>query len=218
MRIKSLEISGFRAFSGRHQFDLDGDIVLVVGVNGQGKTSLFDAIHWTITGELSRLNRPDSVVSLYSSSGEARVHITLVSEDGRLLDVTRHSDGEKDSLLVSEGDELFRGDDAEHELVRRLWPDGLAASDSRTALRSALERGVYLQQDVLTEFLSADTDQDRFRAISELIGAGRTTELQAALDRSRRAWSGFTNKRISEMEEIEKRLSGLERQLLDLQE
>ena len=104
MRVKSVEVSGFRAFSGTNQFDLDGDIVLVTGVNGQGKTSLFDAIHWAITGEISRLNRPDSVVSLYSHSGEARVQVTLASDDGRSLEVTRHSDGEKDSLIVSEGD------------------------------------------------------------------------------------------------------------------
>ena len=216
MRIKSVDISGFRAFSGSHQFDLDGDIVLVIGVNGQGKTSLFDAIHWAITGEISRIGRPDSVVSLYSPSGEARVQVTLVSEDGRILEVTRHSDGEKISLLLSAGDEIFRGGDADQELLRCLWPDGLAASESRTALRSALERGVYLQQDVLTDFLTADTDQDRFRAISELIGAGRTTEFQEALQRSRRAWSGTTTKRTSEMEEKEDRLSRLERQLQDL--
>ena len=216
MWIKSVDISGFRAFSGSHQFDLDGDIVLVIGVNGQGKTSLFDAIHWAITGEISRIGRPDSVVSLYSPSGEARVQVTLVSADGRMLDVIRHSDGEKVGLLVSAGKETFRNEDADYELLRFLWPDGLAASDSRVALRSALERGVYLQQDVLTDFLTADTDQDRFRAISELIGAGRTTEFQEALQRSRRAWSRTTTQRVSQMEEREDRLSRLEGQLQNL--
>ncbi len=216
MWIKSVDIRGFRAFSGRHQFDLDGDIVLVIGVNGQGKTSLFDAIHWAITGDISRIGRPESVVSLYSPSGEARVQVTLVSEDGRVLEVARHSDGEKVSLLVSAGDSTFRGGDAEYELLRYLWPDGLAASESQTALQSALERGVYLQQDALTDFLKADTDQERFKAIGELIGAGRTTEFQEALQRSRRAWTSTTTKLISEMEEKGDRLRRLERQLQDL--
>ena len=101
-------------------------------------------------------------------------------------------------------------------MLRYLWPDGLAASESRTALRSALERGVYLQQDVLTHFLTADTDQARFKAISELIGAGRTTEFQEALQRSRKAWSTTTTRRVTEMEDKEDRLSRLERQLQDL--
>ena len=216
MQIRSVDISGFRAFSGQYQIDLDGDIVLVIGVNGQGKTSLFDAIHWAITGEISRLNQSVSVVSLYSPSGEARVHVTLASDDGRLLEVTRHSDGEKDNLLVSEGDETFRDQHAEQELLRRLWPDGLAAVESRAALRSVLERGVYLQQDVLTDFLTADTARDRFSAISELIGAGRTTEFQSALERSRRAWTRGTTQLSSEMDEKELRLSRLEGQLQGL--
>ena len=214
MRIKSLDISGFRAFSGRTELDLDGDIVLVVGVNGQGKTSLFDAIHWAITGSLSRLNRPGSVVSLYSHSGEARVSLTLIGEDNQTLEITRHSDGEKDNLLVRDMDETFRGEDAEYKLLRRLWPNALAASEARLALRSAFERGVYLQQDVVTEFLSAVTDQDRFKAIGELIGAGRANELQAALERSRRSWSRVTNQLTNEMKANEERLSRLEAQLL----
>ena len=213
MYIKSVDISGFRAFSGHSRFDLDGDVVLVIGVNGQGKTSLFDAIHWTITGEIARLNKPESVVSLYSPSGEARVQVTLSDDDDRLIEVVRHSDGEEVSLLVSADDGTFKDEEAEYQLLGRLWPDGLAATESRVALKSALERGVYLQQDVLTDFLAADTERDRFVAISELIGTGRTTEFQSALERSRRAWSRVTNQRSSQLEEKESRLSGLERQL-----
>ena len=210
MKITSLEVSGFRAFSGSERLDLDGDIVLVVGVNGQGKTSLFDAILWALTGEISRLGRPAPVVSLFSDSGEARVEVTIVSDDGRTLVVSRQSDGLSDNLLLKEGNHEFRGAEAEYELLRRIWPEGLTAKESKEALRSAMERGVYLQQDVLTDFLTTDTDQHRFNAISELIGTGRATELQVALESSRKAWSGATNRMMSGMAKTQERLSGLE--------
>ena len=216
MRVASVEVSGFRAFNGSERFDLDGDIVIVVGVNGQGKTSLFDAIHWAITGEICRLGRPDSVVSLYSASGEARVEVTVASDDGRTLAVTRRSDGRENTLLIREGDSEFRGEAAEYELLQRLWPEGLSANDSRAALRSAFERGVYLQQDTLTGFLTADTDQQRFNAIGELVGTGRATELQVALESSRRAWSLATNQRKSDITDTEERLNRVEDQLRDL--
>ena len=137
----------------------------------------------------------------------------MASDNGRKLVVTRRSDGLRDSVQVTEGRDVFRGQEAEHELLRRLWPSGLAAGDPRAALRSALERGVYLQQDVLTGFLTADDDQQRFKAISELIGTGRVTELQEALEGSRRAWSRATNQRVSEIADTERRRRSLENQL-----
>ena len=218
MRVKTLDISGFRAFRGRHQFDLDADTVLVSGVNGQGKTSFFDAILWAITGEIPRLERSGSVVSVYSPSGEARVEVSMASDDGRTIVVTRQSDGQRGRLQVNTGDDVFRDSEAEHEIIRRLWPEGLRAQDPRLAMRSALQHGVYLQQDVLTGFLTAETDQERFNAFSELIGAGVATELQASLESNRRAWSRATNVLESETKETEARLHQLEAQLPGLGE
>ena len=218
MRLSSVEISGFRAFGGTARFDLRGDIILVVGANGQGKTSLFDAVHWAITGQIARLRHPSSVVSLYSASGEARVEVAIDSDDGRDVLVTRRSDGGKDKLLLRVGGDTFHEHDAEYELLRLLWPDALVAGEPREALRSALERGVYLQQDLLTDFLTAHTDQDRFNSISELIGAGRITELQSELERSRSAWSRVTNEQSASTVAVEERLDRLNAQLGELAE
>ena len=218
MRVKSLDIAGFRAFNGGVHLDLDGDVVLVVGANGQGKTSLFDAILWAFTGEISRLENPESIVSLYSDSGEAQVDITIASDDGRDLALTRRHDGRRSTLHLNDGDESFRGEEAEYRLIRRLWPEGLGASEPREALRVALERGVYLQQDVLTGFLTADTESERFNAIAGIMGAGLVTELQTSLENSRRGWSRATNQLRAEIAETEERRSGLEFQLREMAE
>ena len=53
--IQSLEISDFRGLQGERTIDFEGaDIVLLLGLNGFGKTSLFDAIEWCFTGKLGR--------------------------------------------------------------------------------------------------------------------------------------------------------------------
>ena len=44
MRLLSLEVAGFRGFAAEQIFDLDADAIVVVGSNGNGKTSLFDAV------------------------------------------------------------------------------------------------------------------------------------------------------------------------------
>ena len=61
MRLVSLEVAGFRGFAREHEFDLDADAVIVVGANGNGKTSLFDAILWAITGRIQRLGGDASI-------------------------------------------------------------------------------------------------------------------------------------------------------------
>ena len=216
MRIRSIEISGFRAFSGQVNLNLDGDVVLVVGANGQGKTSLFDAILWAITGGMTRLEHQESVVSLYSESGEAQVQVTISSDDDREILISRRHDGRSDRLYVEDGDETFSGNEAEFELIRRLWPEGSGTNEPREALRLAFERGVYLQQDVLTGFLTADTENDRFNAITEIMGAGFVTELQASLESSRLAWSRATNQLKNQTADTEERRSRLGAQLREM--
>jgi len=216
VKIKSVRTSGFRAFAGSQQFDLHGDVVLVVGANGQGKTSLFDAVFWAIAGEIPRLAEPTSVVSVYSPSGEARVELILLTDDGTEFVVDRLFDGETDNLQVRAGDVVYRGAAAEHELMRQLWPEGLSARNSKDVLSSAFSRIVYLQQDVLTGFLMADTDQDRFNTISEFVGTGRVTDFQTSLDRSRKRWSEATNRQDDDLKEKEYRIAQLEAQLRDM--
>ena len=217
MRIKTLEISGFRAFTTSHQFDLDADVVLINAVNGQGKTSFFDAILWAIAGEISRLGDSGSVVSMYSSSGEARVRVSIANDDGTTIIVTRRYDGQTTGLQVEVAGNVFRDEEGEYQIIRNLWPAGLQATDPRTALRSALQHGVYLQQDVITGFLTAETDQQRFNVFSEFIGSGAATDLQVALENSRRTWSEVTNRLQDRLGETESTLARLERQLQELQ-
>ncbi len=78
MRILGLEVSGFRGFAAPQTFDLDADAIVVVGANGNGKTSLFDAILWGIAGQVPRLGTADqSLVSRFTETGEARVTVRL---------------------------------------------------------------------------------------------------------------------------------------------
>ena len=217
MKVKSLEISGFRAFSKNHSFDLDADIVLVVGVNGQGKTSFFDAILWAVTGAIPRLRALESVVSRYSTSGEARVALSIVDDEGKTIDVIRQSDGLRDDLLVKVNGDDYRDQQGQVQLIQNLWPEGLRSNDQSLALQYAIQYGVYLQQDVLTGFLTAETDEQRFNVFSQFVGAGAATEFQLALEGSRRAWSQATNVLANRLEEKEQRTELLESQLRELE-
>lgn len=214
MRLVGLEISGFRAFAGSARFDLDADAVIIVGSNGCGKTSLFDAVLWALTGGIPRLGGRDApATSLFSFSGEARVALDIVDTAARRTHIVRRFDGNQHHLLMESEDQSFKDQAAEIKLLELIWPPGLLAHDGTDALSNAITRSVYLQQDVVRQFLEADTDQDRFDAVSELVGAGRLGELQRTLESAKISWTRAMNVRRQDLEPIQRSLGTLEAEL-----
>ena len=188
---------------------------MIVGVNGQGKTSLFDGVLWALTGRIPRLGDDARLVSMYSPSGEARVEVELRSSAGESLTVTRSFDGGQQQLRLAQDGETSRDEVARVKLLEALWPDAMHTPDGPAALTSALTRSVYLQQDLVREFVEADDEQQRFSAVSELVGAGRVTDLSLALERAKTAWSQ-ANVRAKDPRTAQSKLESLEAQLSTL--
>ena len=213
MKIKSVELTGFRGFAQRQFFDLDADAVIVVGANGRGKTSLFDGILWALTGKIPRIGKEDAVLSKYSEYGEARVSVTMRAPNNELYVVSRSSDGESQKLRLDFNGEVIDEPMATIRLFQEIWPEALLTTDGTLSFTTAITRSVYLQQDLVREFIEADTDKDRFESVSELVGAGRVNELQVALERARNAWSRSTNSVHEDLEKARSRLFRLQDQL-----
>jgi DNA repair exonuclease SbcCD ATPase subunit len=192
MRLKSITIEGFRAFSRQATIDLDADVILLQGPNGVGKTSLLDAILWALAGTIARFAERGTPISTYAREGRARVELTMSGSDGDVV-LTRATDGTTDDFL------RLRIDDREYEqaaatqqLCNLLLPHLKDRVGARDALNQVLTRGVYLQQDLVRQFIDDDSAADRFALVSEVIGAGAVLELQAALEKSRRSWAAST--------------------------
>lgn len=190
MRLKRLDVSGFRGFPGTESFDLDADAIIISGANGSGKTSLFDAFLWALSGSVTRLtDHEDDLVSKYSPSGEARVELHLTADDGSNVKVVRRFDGTTHVTLTNGDQPAISGPAAEAGLIDVLWPDAKTAADPRAALNRSLTRATYLQQDAVSDFVQTDDEQTRFQVVGELVGVGRISELQRQLESSRNAWT-----------------------------
>jgi len=201
VRLSSVVISGFRGFSETLTLDLSADVILVHGPNGTGKTSLFDAVLWAITGRVARLDAAQAVISKYAEFGEARVELELLVPDGTRLVVRRRQPVGQDvsTLTVETRDGRTSGPGAEAALMGYLWADGIASADPVGSLDRSITRAVYLQQDDVTSFIADDDEKDRFAVVGEIVGAGRIGELVAALERERRAWTTKTNRDRDEL-------------------
>ncbi|HSR33567.1 MAG TPA: AAA family ATPase, partial [Anaerolineae bacterium] len=91
MRLKDLELQGYKTFASRTQFVFDSGITAVVGPNGSGKSNVADAIRWVL-GEQSyrtlRGKRTEDMIFSGSSQrarlGMASASLTLDNTDGWL--------------------------------------------------------------------------------------------------------------------------------------
>jgi DNA repair exonuclease SbcCD ATPase subunit len=223
MRISALEISGFRAFTQTAHFDLAADAIIVVGSNGQGKTSFFDSILWALTGSVPRLKTNDVALrSLFSDTGEIRVAVQLENSTGSKYEVIRSFDGERQNLRFKildqtvQEEHVYTHDAARLKLAEHLWPGAAASNDLEKSLASVYVRSIYLQQDLVRQFIDADDEQQRFNVVSELVGAGRVTELQLQLERSKMAWVKSCNTKKQALEAQNQKLALLQAQLSKL--
>ncbi len=114
MRLKNLELQGYKTFASRTGFIFDGGITAVVGPNGSGKSNIADAIRWVL-GEQSyrtlRGKRTEDMIFSGSAQrarlGMASASLTLDNSDGWLpidfgeVTITRRAyrSGENEYLL-----------------------------------------------------------------------------------------------------------------------
>ena len=117
MKIKRLEISGFKSFADKVVLDFQQNVTGVVGPNGCGKSNIVDAIRWCM-GEQSAKNlrgkAMEDVIFVGSETrkplGVAEVSLVFSTEDGRApskyldyaeIQLTRrlYRDGDSDYLI-----------------------------------------------------------------------------------------------------------------------
>ena len=117
MKIKRLEITGFKSFADKVVLDFQQGVTGVVGPNGCGKSNIVDAIRWCM-GEQSAKNLRGKAMEdvIFAGSdnrkslGMAEVSLVFSTEDGRApskyleyneIQLTRrlYRDGESDYLI-----------------------------------------------------------------------------------------------------------------------
>jgi chromosome segregation protein len=120
LRIKKLELVGFKSFKDRTVIQFDAGITGVVGPNGCGKSNIVDALVW-VMGEMSakhlRGSSMEDVIFAgadgYAPMGMAEVSLTLENDGGPFpvkylnhseIMVTRrlHRSGESEYLINKE--------------------------------------------------------------------------------------------------------------------
>jgi DNA repair exonuclease SbcCD ATPase subunit len=183
-RLLSIELEAFRGFAVAHQFDLDGDVVLVRGDNGTGKTSMTDGLLWLFTGTIPRLverakglrKSDDPVISRYRPAGPARVRLAIGLADGG--EITFERQGGADRSVLTAWDGNVQLDDARHLLEGAL---GLEISGQ---IDQAVGSWGILQQHAVLAAL--DSGPALHQRLAEVVGLERVTRFASAAGETRK--------------------------------
>ncbi len=114
MRLKSIELNGFKTFATKTNFEFANEITVIVGPNGSGKSNIADAVRWVLGEQSYKLLRGKKTLDMIFSgsdqrprAGMAAVTITFDNTDGWLpidfseVSITRRAfrDGKNEYML-----------------------------------------------------------------------------------------------------------------------
>ena len=92
MRLKSIEVQGFKSFPDKTRLTFDQDITAVIGPNGSGKSNISDAIRWVLGEQSNKQLRGKSMEDVIFTGtakrkplGFAEVSITIDNTKRGLL-------------------------------------------------------------------------------------------------------------------------------------
>ena len=163
MRLKTLELQGFKSFPDKTVISFDRGITVVVGPNGSGKSNISDAMRWVL-GEISSKNirggKMEDVVFAGSQQrspmGYAEVSVTFdnTEEEGKVVSLAEY-----DEITVTR--RYYRVGDSEYFINRK-------------AVRL---------RDIHELFLNTGLGRDGY----SIIGQGRISEIISQKNDERRA-------------------------------
>ena len=114
MRLRSLEIQGFKSFPDRTRLSFNDGITAVVGPNGSGKSNIADAVRWVLGEQSTRTLRGGRMEDVIfggtqnrKPQGYAQVQLTIDNAD-RVLPY------ESDEVTISR--KLYRSGESEYRI------------------------------------------------------------------------------------------------------
>ncbi len=212
MRIKRLDICGFKSFMERAVFSFDEGVTGVVGPNGCGKSNVVDAIRW-VMGEQSAKNlrgRGMEDVIFNGSENRAPLNMAEVSMTFRIEDTDTLAPQYAGYPEITVTRRLFRNGDSEYlinKTVCRLLDitELFLGTGVGTRAYSIIEQG-------RVGLIVSAKPEDRRALIEEAAGISKYKSRRKAAERKMEATQQNLLRVTDIVTELEKRLQSLERQ------
>ena len=158
MRLKKLEIHGFKSFADRTEIVFNQGITGIVGPNGSGKSNIGDAVRWVLGEQSAKLLRGSSMQDVIFNGTQKRKPLSYCEV----------------SLVFDNEDRALPMDYAEIMVTRRVYRTGES--------EYFLNRSVCRLKDVIDLFRDTGIGKEGY----SIIGQGRIDEILSRKGEDRR--------------------------------
>lgn len=182
MRLKGLELQGFKSFADRTVLDFENGITAVVGPNGSGKSNISDAMRWVMGEQSAKSLRGGNMQDVIFSGTQKRKPLGYAEV----------------SLIIDNSDKQLPIDFEEVIVTRRLFRSG----ESEYYINKSSVR----LRDIHELFMDTGVGRDGY----SIIGQGKISEIISTKSEDRRTMfeeaAGITKFRYRK-EEAERKLA-----------
>jgi exonuclease SbcC len=203
MKIDKITIDGFRAYESKQEFDFTNDkgktssLVLIYAPNGFGKTSFFDGVEWSFTGEIKRfenyVNKNNNPLAknllLHRNNTRGYANIDIVFDDKEvLIRRTTPVKNRNNDLTIGEyiqDDKNINNDEFKKQITKYI-----------------------LSQDLIGDFLRRPNTKERFDDLKIFWDYKKDSPLYEKIDEKFKEFEkSFNNKKkeyVSKKKELDK--------------
>jgi len=169
VKLRSLNIKGFKSFANDTTIHFNDEIIGVVGPNGSGKSNIVDSIRWVLGEQKSKELRLEKMVDVIFNGTKTKkkagmASVSLTFENSKKLIPLEYENVKVTRILYANNDSEYRINDTTCRLkdIRNLFMDTGIGSNSY----SIIELGMV--DDILT-----DKDQARRKMFEQAAGIAK---------------------------------------------
>lgn len=193
MKLKSLQLQGFKSFPDKTRLDFSDGITAVVGPNGSGKSNISDAVRWVLGEQSTKSLRGSKMEDVIFNGASQRKAVGYAQV----------------SLTLDNSDRSLSFDNDEVKITRRYYRSG----ESDYMINNATVR----LRDIHELFMDTGLGRDGY----SIIGQGRISDIVSSKSADRREIfeeaAGISKFRYRKIE-AEKKLNDAQENLLRLKD
>ncbi|QHE59820.1 AAA family ATPase [Rossellomorea vietnamensis] len=196
MKFDKITLKNFRNYRGRQTFELNNEITILYGDNGNGKSSFFDGIEWCLTGVITRFSENKAPKEVIANKNidvgeDCVVEIQFGSYClKRTFTCTTNGFGNIDfSLFALENQgawlKIANGEvNVDKALRKILEENGVKYKDIKYRVGEIINKAYILSQDQVADFVTRDKPNERYNALASIMGFERILKIRKNLNTS----------------------------------